>query len=329
MIEPIAVLLSDVHYDLNTLELADAATRLAISTANQLELPLIVAGDLHNTKANVRGECIKRMRETFKLAKITPRVLRGNHDQINEKSTEHSLLFLEDLVVLIDQPTKLQTVSKLYGIPYHHDVNELKSVLKAVPKDHIVIMHQGLIGSEAGEYIVDKSAITYDDVKELKVVSGHYHKRQTIPTGAGNTFSYIGNPYTLTFAEATDPEKGFQILYADGTMQFVSTNLRKHVKFETSQKNFLDNKDSIPALRQGDLLWVVINEVTERITKQFIAKRYNIETDFRLDLIPPSTKIEKPQKQLKDAELIDTLILSMTNVGDEQKNRLINLWKNL
>src|SRR5882757_6401470 len=98
MSRPTAVLISDVHYNVHTLKLADAAVRMAVAKANELNVPLIVAGDLHDTKANVRGEWINGMRDTFKLVtKVVGwngedikrvYILRGNHDAINEKSAE-------------------------------------------------------------------------------------------------------------------------------------------------------------------------------------------------------------------------------------------------
>ena len=58
---PTAVLISDVHYSLQTLPLADKVMRMAIDKANSLGVPLIVAGDLHDTKANMRAECVNAM----------------------------------------------------------------------------------------------------------------------------------------------------------------------------------------------------------------------------------------------------------------------------
>src|ERR1700722_9570126 len=101
--KPIAVLISDVHYNLQTLPLADAAMRQAVFKANTLDVPLIVAGDLHDTKANLRGECIKAMLNTLSLTKHRAHILIGNHDKINEKSplTENSLHFLDGLCELV------------------------------------------------------------------------------------------------------------------------------------------------------------------------------------------------------------------------------------
>ncbi|MES1987480.1 MAG: metallophosphoesterase, partial [Pseudomonadota bacterium] len=95
---------ADVHYSVPTLPLADAAVRQAIDKPNELNVPLIVAGDLHDTKANVRGECMIAMRKTFCKAITSVVILRGNHDALNEKSQEHSLCFLPLGCSVIDKP---------------------------------------------------------------------------------------------------------------------------------------------------------------------------------------------------------------------------------
>ncbi len=228
MSKPIAVMLSDVHYDLNSLELADRATNIAINKANELNVPLIIAGDLHNTKANLRGECIYKIRRTLQRCSVTPYVMVGNHDKINEKSEQHALHFLEDIAVLVDEPMDMPLTGS-HGIPYYHDVEELRTYLKTLDKGSTLIMHQGIQGSNAGEYFQDKSALRPEDVAGFRVISGHYHQRQTIQLPQGGTWDYVGNPYTVNFGEANDPPKGFQILYSDGSLEFVPTNLRKHV----------------------------------------------------------------------------------------------------
>ena len=99
--KPVAVLISDVHYNLNNLKLADAAMRQATDKAQILGVPFIVAGDLHDTKANLRGECVNAILETFSHLKLKALVLVGNHDKINEKSEDNALGFLEGHVNFI------------------------------------------------------------------------------------------------------------------------------------------------------------------------------------------------------------------------------------
>lgn len=342
--KPVAVLISDVHYNVHTLLLADAAMRQAIAKANELEVPLIVAGDLHDTKANMRAECMNAMLETFRLRSYECFILRGNHDQINEKSKEHALNFLETLgCEVVDKPFSMDLTEygdhfQVYLVPYYSDVKELRAYLITIPKGSTIIMHQGLQGSESGEYIQDKSALTYDDVKDFRVISGHYHKRQDIKTGrpqkgAVGLFSYIGNPYTLGFGEANDPPKGFQILMDDGTLEFIRTGLRDHVivegKFVDESKLEFDLK-KIPEL--GDPLWVKIRGTKEqlmKVKKEHVVKVLELQ-DFRLDLIPTDTTTnqEHIKSDMSQAEVLDILIDSLAATSDDQKTRLKQLWRN-
>lgn len=348
--KPKAVLISDVHYNVHTLKLADAAMRMAIDTANSLDVPLIVAGDLHDTKANIRAECVNAMRETFKLmhkreyydgeehhnTHYNTYIIRGNHDAINEKSEDHSLNFLTDLADIIEKPWFYNELGAIDGnsihlIPYHHDTNVLKSYLSKVDKGSMLIMHQGITGSNSGDYIQDKSAITPQDVAGFNVISGHYHNRQTIQLPEGGTWNYIGNPYTLNYGEANDPPKGYQILMDDGTLKFVPTDLRKHVVFEF----FLNDIPSvgIGTLECGkdDLVWIKIKGTKEdlaRINKSWVAKDTGLES-FRLDLIPLETCQVFVPKNLTQGPLLDSLVDGLTNTSDERKARLKQLWRDL
>lgn len=337
MTKPKSVLISDIHYNITTLPVADAALRQAVAKANELGVPLIIAGDLHDTKANLRGECISAMLETLRLVEHLVYILRGNHDSINERSTEHSLEFLTHLCVVVDVPMRAVDLD-LYLVPYEHDAEALRTYLKTVPPGSTLIMHQGISDSNAGEYIQDKSAINKEDVENFRVISGHYHTRQDIKIGrprkgAIGLWSYIGNPYTLNFGECTDPDKGFQILMDDGLLEFVPTNLRKHVVYSTA---LIDNKFSTASMQvvnPDDLVLVKLSgpktQIQGRI-KQEIAEHLNLPGPFRLDLIPDDETMTTPQpKNLPQPDLLDQLIESMNSTPRDQKNRLKALWKGL
>lgn len=352
MSKPIAVLISDIHYNINTLPLADAAMRMAITKANDLDVPLIVAGDLHDTKANLRGECVNAMIETFDLMKNNTYILRGNHDSINEKSTQNSLSFLNRAEIETNDGTlpSIEVINytrftnnvavkrnSLWFIPYQHDPAQFKKELKKVENGAVVICHQGITGSISGEYIQDKSAITKEDVAGFRVISGHYHTRQTIKLPEGGTWDYLGNPYTLGFGEANDPPKGFQVLMDDGSLEFVPTNLRKHKMWDIQYK---DIKAEIVMLDEAvnwkqDLLWIKIRGTKEELsglTKDEVTSYFNMsQHPYRLDLIPTDTNTSTTTEtaKLSDGALLDSLIDSLTNTSEEQKERLKTLWKDL
>jgi len=335
MSKPIAVIISDVHYNLQTLELADAAMRLAIAKANQLQVPLIVAGDLHDTKANMRGECIEAMINTFCILKVSCFILRGNHDQINEKSNKHSLNFLD----LIENVTVIDHFTQHIGlsfIPYQHDLEMFKFYLDQIDKGSTIIMHQGVKGSNAGDYMQDPTAIDKDLLADYRVISGHYHTRQDIKCGrprkgAAGLMSFIGNPYTLNFGEANDPQKGFRILNEDGTLDFVPTNLRKHVVINITVAGHL-GITHFEGVNPGDLVKVKatgIKEELSKISKDFIGNALGIH-DFRLELIPLQSTSVLPEHTIVSSEhTLDGLIDNLQNTSIEQKERLKTLWKAL
>ncbi len=347
MPRPTAVLISDVHYNIQTLPIADKAMRLAIAKANELDVPLIVAGDLHDTKANMRAECVNAMLDTLKLAYRphydeygsnnweTKRalVLVGNHDKINEKSNLNALEFLSDVTELVDMPRFTNAVTakgySLELIPYQSNPDDFRARVRKIDKKSIIICHQGITGSKSGEYIQDHSAINPEDVAGRRVISGHYHQRQTIALPDGGTWDYIGNPYTLNFGEADDPEKGFQILMNDGSLEFVPTNLRRHHILEVS---CLDPEAEFTG-RPDDLLWVKVSGPSDELakyTKDVIANQLGITQGFRLDMIPTdSTSPLEQTKELPQDELFDSIIDSLTDADNSRKARLKALWKDL
>jgi DNA repair exonuclease SbcCD nuclease subunit len=332
MNNPIAVIISDVHYSVNTLDLADAAMNMAIEKANDLEVPLIVSGDLHDTKANMRAECVNAMLKTFKKAASKPLVLVGNHDRINEKNEEHSLNFLNDVANLINKEAVVELQGKIIDIVnYNHDVEALRSYLKKLPAGSFLIMHQGLLNSEAGEYIQDHSALSHDDVKDFKVISGHYHKRQHLKTGPSGYWNYVGNPYTLNFGEAYDPEKGFLILCEDEGLEFVPTKLRKHVVIKYDLETKEAEWSSGPTYSK-DLIWLKVsgpNSKLKKLDKEKLCSDIGILRNCRFDLIPTDKQSSVSIDASVTKEKFLDKVIDAEPLDQEKKEHLKKLWRNL
>lgn len=344
MLRPIAAIISDVHYNIHTLELADEAMRMAIDRANTLNVPLIVAGDLHDTKANLRGECINAMLNIFSTCLVDVYILVGNHDKINEKAHAHSLNFLASKNrYIVETPwffNDLGSINRnsIHLIPYQHSIDQLREYLKKVDKDSCVIMHQGLEGSTTWDGH-DKSALHFSDVRDFRVISGHYHYRQNIKCGRprkGNVglFSYIGNPFTLNYGEATDPQKGFQILMDDGSLEFIPTNLRRHIVHECEAS--LLSAIAAPKLKKDDLLWIKISDTRENlqtISKQKIADHLAVindfEVSFKLDKIPTDKVQISTHKNLIHGLLLDSIIDNLAETSNARKQVLKTMWKEL
>lgn len=331
-----AVLISDIHYNHHTVSLADNSLSQAVTKAEELNVPLVIAGDLNDTKAIIRAECLNAILVTLSGCKVPVYVIVGNHDLINEKSKEHSLNFLKTLenVTVVDELIYSQPIDA-YLIPYQTNVEDLKGILHEIPNGSDIIMHQGVLGAHMGEYIVDKSSIDPAELSAFRVISGHYHRRQTLVTDGRKhathfevgTFNYIGTPYSITHAEANDGPKGFRILTGT-SLEFVPTNLRKHRKILCRYDEVMGPFDD---LKPEDILWIQVSgpaSELDKLSKKEIGMKLLGHQNFKLDKIYDEIEMmtSEETKVYTDDELLDKIIEDSEETK-EQKKYLKQLWR--
>lgn len=340
MSKPVAVITGDVHFTLQTLDLATAVIKQCLAKAKELNVPLILNGDTLDGKAIVRGEIMNRLIELLNQNEVEVIINVGNHDMLNEKGKDSSLNFLYPYCSVING---VYVFSGFSVISYCSNFEDFKQFLGVIPEDQPVIIHQGVMGADLGHYVQDKTSLPPETFKDFRVIASHYHKRQDIKCGrprkgAKGLFSYIGNPYTLTFGEANDGPKGFSVLMDDGMLEFVPTNLRKHVIIVAKLPGYYSSKDiytssSHARTNPEDLLWVKVSgpkSELSKLTRQNMIDGYTIHnTAFKLDLIPtdsdtPTAKTE----DMTDGEILDSLIDTLGE-PDTQKSFLKSLWRGL
>lgn len=334
--KPRAVIINDIHYNEKNLELADKALNRAIEEATIMQVPLVIAGDLNDTKAIIRGECLNKILQTISRATTQVYVIVGNHDRLNEKAPAHSLEFLKFLpnVKVVDQMIYAQSVGA-YLLPYYHNTEDLREDLRIIPDGSDLIIHQGVLGADMGEYIVDKSSIEPEAFAKFRVASGHYHckqeivtdgKKHTTPFEVG-TFHYLGTPYSITAAEAHDGLKGINIL-TDNSLDFVPLFLRKHIKIECQWDQVMGPFDGI---NKEDILWLQVSGPSselDKLKKKDIGLALIGHQNFKLDLIPDSSSV-LPSEELKnftDEEILDKMI-DESEETIEAKQYLKTLWR--
>lgn len=329
MKKPTAVLISDIHFTVGTLELASKALTEARFRAFSLGVPLIICGDTLDSKAIMRAECVNALLDILHYRAyhhVETYVLVGNHDLLNEKGTEHSLRFLENHCTIINKPTYLSDL-KVYAIPYIGDTDKLKEILKAIPDNSTIIMHQGVQTAYMGHYVQDKTSLPPGDFSRFRVISGHYHQAQDI-----GSFTYIGNPYTLTFGEANDGLKGYRILNDDGSLESVPLLLRKHLIIERKIENVLD---PVPDYSHGDLVWLKVSGSSidlENLNKNEIGEKLFGHSSFKFDKIaydlPKTADQSIKNEKLNNSEMLDHII-DQTQETDSIKTHLKSLWREL
>lgn len=329
---PIAVITGDVHFTVKTLNLATEVVLKAKEAAKRLNVPLILNGDTLDTKAIIRGECSNRLIELLNDSSVEIIVNTGNHDLLSEKSDEHVLHFLKPYATVVDFPTNF---NDFWVVPYYSDNQALKNALEKIPSGRILIMHQGVETADLGHYVLDKSSLPKEYYDRFRVIGSHYHKRQDIQCGEHqkglvSTFSYCGSPYTLSFGEAHDGPKGFNILYSDGSLELVPLDLPKHVVTERTTSTIYD---TIEGLKAHDHLMLKVTGTEEELrllNKQEIGLKHLGHSNFRLDLIPTTIVVQTKEVavELTESELLDNIIEALDGT-ETYKADLKDLWRNL
>lgn len=324
----LAVLISDIHFSVNNLQLASESLKAAIDKSNELKVPLIVAGDLNDSKAIIRAEVANRLIELFGLAKQEIFILVGNHDLINEKGIGHGLNYLWPYAKIVDKPVLIDQGLTL--VPYYSDLEALKTLLKMLRPEYPLIMHQGFRGAFMGDYIQDKTSIEISEVKDYRVFSGHYHRHQTL-----GTVTYIGSPYTITFGEANDGPKGFISINSDGTFERHILHLRKHITIELEAATAFNPSFESPLyyLKPEDLLWIKLKgakSLLDAINKKQIAEKIVGHMNFKLEKIITENE-DKPSEtiiSLTDKQQFDALIDSLEDTEAHKQNLKV-LWRRI
>ena len=317
--DPIFVAISDIHFNLANLELSSIALKAALAKAEQLNVELVIAGDLNDTKAIIRAEVANAIIKILKWAQVPVHIIAGNHDLINEKGKEHGLNYLAPYALITDQPESI--FDGVYAIPYQSDLDELEAILDKVPAGEIIVMHQGVNGANMGDYVIDKTSISSDLLALHTCISGHYHRHQTV-----GTLTYIGSPFTMSFGEANDGAKGFLVVNRDGSFTREILNLRKHVIKELHVGDRIDMHTN-----EGDLLWVKLfgpKSLLDKTSKKQVAEAVGHD-NFKLDKIyediEPLAENTSP-KLRTNAEILDSLIDQLKE-NEPMKKSLKKLWR--
>lgn len=189
--------------------------------------PIIILGDLLDTKSVIRSECLNLYYEIFSNTSIEIIALVGNHDLHNVTSEKHSLETLKSLpnVTIIDD---LTVIHGMYFLPYIHDQDKLKATLKEIPKDSIVFGHFEIKSFDFGNGRTCDNGITTKSFTRFKrVISGHFHKYQQ----KGN-LTYLGTPFSHTFGEANQDKFLGRYSLNEDKLELLPTRFPAHLSYE-------------------------------------------------------------------------------------------------
>jgi len=214
----------------------DQITKL-FDVIEELGNPTLLTGDVFDTKEVIRGKCLNLVYERLSNSKLHFIILVGNHDYFNLECEDHSLRVFENLenVTIVD---KLHEEFGCHFIPYMHDQDKLKKVLKTIPKDSVLFGHLDVVSFDYGNGYLSEAGLALKDLKKFKkVISGHYHKYQE-----KDNLTYIGTPFSHSFGESNQDK--FIGIFDTITyeVELIKTPFLIRVIYSGSQENIIKAK---------------------------------------------------------------------------------------
>lgn len=319
------VAISDVHINLKNITVSLQVLRQALDLARKHGCALMIAGDLNDTKAVLRSEYVKDLMDLFdEFYDVTVYVMVGNHDLNNKSSEKHSLEFLRkhSNIIILDKPERITLGNENWGIiPYcNTDEKFLQCVQDFKGMVDKLITHQGYHGAFMGDYVIDKSSVHPDCVKDFKLVlSGHYHKHQWL-----NNIMYFGSPFTVDFGESNQDKwiwKVGRTIANEVAVQPIPSTARRHYQFEFDG----EIPESLPQLTQDSLVKVVLKgskEFALSVSADEMRKKLGCDNTI---LVPDITKQSNHRisaEALSDPiKVIENYLMVANTDFDKQKLR--------
>lgn len=244
--EPIALLWNDIHvskdnipeFQKNWDEAMDVCGRYGVEE-------MIIGGDLWQSRSSQTLSTLMAVRQAIikaHAANLFLTIAEGNHCKVDQESvlgyshlfSEYPGVFVVDDYIIIN----LNGDTVLYVMSYFPENGSFTKRLQDIVKNdfdkdktNILYIHEGINGALAQPNEKEVPTKIFKDWD--KVLVGHYHNRCVIPD---TNIEYIGGSRQHNFGE--DEEKGYTILYDDGSYEFVKNqvNMRYKVLDVTADK---------------------------------------------------------------------------------------------
>lgn len=258
---PGMLLLNDIHISKDNIPEFQLNWNEALSVCDQHKITrIIIGGDLFMSRSAQTLDVLLAIHDAFIEAekrRISIWLMNGNHDKINQEA-------IRGYCHVFDQHQYVRVIDRsyvfefcgfyLFLIPYFPENGSFVEKLQEIfdnklfadhTKQKFLYIHEGINGSLAQSSDKELPAKIFEPFD--KVLVGHYHNRTKIK---GTNIEYIGSSRQHNFGE--DEEKGYTILYSDGSHKFVKNEVNVRYKvidipFEKININLYDLLDEIKA----------------------------------------------------------------------------------
>lgn len=253
------LLLNDIHISKDNIPDFQLNWNEALIVCDQHEIKEIaIGGDLFMSRSAQTLDVLLAVHDAFIDAEkrgINITLANGNHDKVNQESErgychifdQHPNVYVANDYLSVENE---DWSFVLFIMPYFIENGSFTDRLRALwqgeeleyeDKKTILYIHEGINGALAQSSDKELPAKIFESFD--KVLVGHYHNRTKIK---GTNIEYIGSSRQHNFGE--DEEKGYTIIYSDGSHKFVKNQVNIRYKvidvpFEKVNINLYDLLD--------------------------------------------------------------------------------------
>lgn len=281
MKEAIALLINDIHvgkdnisdFNQNWDEMLTICKRENIAD-------IVIGGDMFTSRASQTLATLLAVKNALNRAVaqgLYITIAEGNHDLVDQESFEgynhlwiglkgievidvYKVLMWEDcdfaLLVMSYFPEDGSFLERMY----HAVQDTLKQYPNISQSDIILYIHEGVHGA-LGDFEIPCELPQEPLLGFKAVLCGHYHNRVKIKN---TNIEYIGSSRQGNFGE--DEEKGYTILYSDGSYGFVKNEV--NTRYKTIELN-ADKTDNFQLEKDGRYKYKVKVKCNEKQAKLF------------------------------------------------------------
>ncbi|MBF0648610.1 metallophosphoesterase [Dysgonomonas sp. GY75] len=227
---PCVLMINDIHISKDNIPDFNANWNEALQICEKLQIKLIaLGGDLFQSRAAQALDVLLAVYDALADAEIkgiAVVITNGNHDLVDQEAIRGychvfgrhaNVTVVDDFLTLTENNWDFA----LHMIAYFPESGSFTDKLNALihrgldaGKKNYLYIHEGINGALAHPSDNELPAHIFSDFD--RVFAGHYHDRTVIP---GTNIEYIGSSRQHNFGE--DEEKGYTILYTDGTQEFI------------------------------------------------------------------------------------------------------------
>ena len=235
---PFAVMVTDVHLDKGNSGLVKDIFRQIVDLCEERGVGYVICGgDVFTSRSGQPLECLSAWQEilcTLRDNKIRLIVIPGNHDK-TDGNDECSYLDVYDNSKWVTLCRNARTfwfcdTIRVDLVPYFGTEKWLSELERFDGEErgdlNIMVTHvafngvRNADGSEVADAVPPSVVADYD-----LVLCGHYHDRSVV----GKNIYYVGSAYQNNYGEGM-VDKGFALLYPDGSVDFVPSCFPRYIK---------------------------------------------------------------------------------------------------